>query len=119
MDLRSQVFDFLAGAGFDRLPFNETGKVGPLRQAALLCLTAQQSVLPRCQDDMKMVSFFDFSHFVLLPAALPRYFRSQAALGTGAYPSKLCKCTFARCLRQRRPRRRWLFPAVGGAFFER
>ena len=41
------------------------------------------------------------------------------ALGTGAYPSKLCKCTFARCLRQRRPRRRWLFPAVGGAFFER
>lgn len=102
MDLRSQVFDFLAGAGFDRLPFNETGKVGPLRQAALLCLTAQQSVLPRCQDDMKMVSFFDFSHFVLLPAALPRYFRSQAALGTGAYPSKLCKCTFARCLRQRR-----------------
>lgn len=80
MDLRSQVFDLLAGAGFDWLPFNETGKVGPLRQAALLCLTAQQSVLPRCQDDMKMVFFLVLIHIFLLPAAYSRkFFRQQAA----------------------------------------
>ena len=70
----------------------------------------------RCADGVLSCSH---PHFSPSCGVQPQVFPPAGGIGDRGILGKLCKCTFARCLRQRRPRRRWLFPADGGALFER
>ena len=68
-----------------------------------------------------MVSFFDFSHFVLLPAALPRHFRSQAALGSGFSLQAAFwyqNAMLALFLRSKKSQRRSSILILFGSFFD-